>query len=199
LLLRVADGPARVVSAAFPSSDDPTSAGHFESHRDPAANSVRRCELPPLPVCRSAGFRDGIYKFSLPGVSIEVAEECSGIRSSLSLIISSLLAGYVLLQSSWCRFALSTMTVPVVILKNAARIVTIWVLGVYVDPGFLNGRLHRYGGLPFSVFALALLTPLFIALIRVKRFSCCPSKQRTSRTDLEISRIGEGQQMSGDD
>src|SRR6185295_17543510 len=41
------------------------------------------------------------FLFSLPGIDIEIAEECSGIRSGLSLFITGLLAGHVFLQSTW--------------------------------------------------------------------------------------------------
>jgi exosortase len=104
------------------------------------------------------------FKFLLPGVEIEIAEECSGIRSSLALFITSLVAGHVFLQSTWRRVAFSLFTVPVVIFKNAVRIVTISCLGVYVDPGFLHGQLHRYGGLPFSLVSLAILVPFLLLL-----------------------------------
>jgi exosortase len=104
------------------------------------------------------------FKFLLPGVEIEIAKECSGIRSSLSLFITSILAGYVFLQSDWRKVVFSLFTVPVVIFKNAMRIVTISCLGVYVDAGFLQGKLHRYGGLPFSLVSLAILVPLLFAL-----------------------------------
>jgi exosortase len=104
------------------------------------------------------------FKFLLPGVEIEIAEECSGIRSSMALFITSILAGYVFLRSYSMRFFFSLLTVPVVIFKNAVRIVTISSLGVYVDPGFLYGRLHKYGGLPFSLVSLAILLPLLMAM-----------------------------------
>jgi exosortase len=104
------------------------------------------------------------FNFLLPGVEIQIAKECSGIRSSLSLFITSILAGYLFLQSSWRRIVFSLFTIPVVIFKNAVRIVTISCLGVYVDPGFLHGRLHHYGGLPFSLVSLAILVPLLFAL-----------------------------------
>ena len=104
------------------------------------------------------------FKFSLPGVEIEIAKECSGIRSSLALFITSILAGYVFLQSNWRRVSFSLLTVPVVIFKNAVRIVTISCLGVYVNPGFFEGKLHRYGGLPFSLISLAILVPVLFAL-----------------------------------
>lgn len=115
--------------------------------------------------------REGTIRFLLPGVTIEVAEECSGIRSSSSLFISSLVAGYLLLRPGWSRIIFSAMTIPVVIFKNAVRIVTISLLGVYVDPGFLHGRLHHYGGLPFSLLALVLLAPLLMALMKAERLS----------------------------
>src|SRR3989441_5536758 len=37
------------------------------------------------------------FIFSLPGINIEVAKECSGIPSSLALFITSLLAGHLFL------------------------------------------------------------------------------------------------------
>jgi len=114
-------------------------------------------------------FREGPCKFSLPGVTIEVAQECSGIRSSLSLFICSIAAGYLFLRSSRTRTFLALASIPIVIFKNAVRIVTISSLGVYVDPGFLHGRLHRNGGLPFSLLALALLVPVLLLLMKIER------------------------------
>jgi exosortase len=103
------------------------------------------------------------FKFLLPGVEIEIAKECSGIRSSTALFITSMVAGHVFLQSNGRRVAFSLLTIPVVIFKNAVRIVTLSCLGVYVDSGFLHGKLHRYGGLPFSLISIAVLVPVLIA------------------------------------
>ena len=107
-------------------------------------------------------------KFSLPGVDIEIAEQCSGIRSSLSLFISGLVASYLLLHAAGKRVLFSLLTVPVAIFKNAVRIVTLSWLGVYVNQGFLHGRLHRYSGLPVSLLALAILAPAVLALRRLE-------------------------------
>lgn len=115
-------------------------------------------------------FRDG-FQFSLPGVAIEVAEECSGIRSGVSLVISSILAGHLFLRSNWRRVCLILFTVPIVIFKNGLRIVTISWLGVYVDRGFLYGSLHKHGGLPFSLIALALMALLLFVLRKPERNS----------------------------
>ena len=120
------------------------------------------------------------FKFLLPGVEIEIAEECSGIRSSMALLITSMVAGHVLLLSNWRKLIFSLFTVPVVIFKNAVRIVTISCLGIYVNAGFLHGKVHRYGGLFFSLISLAILVPLLLAL---------QSKERRVR---EWTKIGAG-------
>jgi exosortase len=102
--------------------------------------------------------------FSLPGVDIEVAKECSGIRSGVSLFITGLVAGHIFLRSGWRKVLLSALTLPIALFKNAVRIVTISCLGVYVDRSYLFGKLHRYGGLPFALIALAILGPTLLLL-----------------------------------
>src|SRR5262249_55035585 len=90
---------------------------------------------------------DGFF-FTLPGLAIEVAEECSGIRSSLALLITGILAGNMLLRAPWTRTALLVAIVPIAIVKNAVRIVVLSLLSIYVDMGFIPGRLHQFGGIP---------------------------------------------------
>lgn len=113
-------------------------------------------------------FRQG-FRFSLPGVEIEIAQECSGIRSSLALLMTSILSGYVFLRSWWTKGLLVLFTVPVVILKNSIRIVTISTLGVHVSRAFLYGNLHRRGGLLFALMAVLMLVPAIVALQRAER------------------------------
>jgi len=107
--------------------------------------------------------RQGL-QFSLPGVDIQIVQECSGLRSATALMITSLLAGHLFLRSSWNGLWLCLLTVPIAIFKNAVRIATISWLGVYVDRGFFYGVLHRQGGLPFSLLGLAMLVPVLLAL-----------------------------------
>jgi exosortase len=96
-------------------------------------------------------------RFSLPGLEIEVAEQCSGVRSAFALVITGLVAGQMLLRTSWARIALAMLTVPIAIFKNGIRIATISWLTSYVDEGIIHSALHRRGGLPFSLLALAML------------------------------------------
>jgi exosortase len=105
------------------------------------------------------------FRFSLPGVEIEVAEQCSGIHSGVSLFIAGLLAEHLFLCGAWKKACFTFCILPIAIFKNAVRIVTICWLGVYVNPGFLHGALHHQGGLPFSFIALALMF-LLLCLLR---------------------------------
>ncbi len=105
--------------------------------------------------------RQGLI-FVLPSVSIEVAKECSGIRSTQALLITCLLAGHLFLRTNWRRTALLVAAVPVLIIKNGIRIATLTLLAVRVDPSFLTGRLHRDGGFLFFALGMLILLPLLL-------------------------------------
>lgn len=109
--------------------------------------------------------REGM-RFSLPGLEIVIREHCSGTRSTLGLCIASILASHFFIRTWWKQLLLVVLTIPVVIFKNAVRIVTTSLLGIYVDRRFLNGPLHNYGGLLFSLLDLLILTPILFGLYR---------------------------------
>jgi exosortase len=111
------------------------------------------------------------FRFSLPGVDIEVAEQCSGIHSGLSLFIVGLLAEHALLRDNWRKACFILCIFPIAIFKNAVRIVTIAWLGIHVNPAFFHGHLHRQGGLPFSLLSLALMAGLLWLLKSPSAFS----------------------------
>ena len=101
--------------------------------------------------------RDG-FVFALPGLTIEVAKECSGIRSSLALMISGLVMAYLLLHRTWSRLALVLVIVPLTIVKNAIRIVVLSWLAIHVDPKFITGSvLHSRGGIPLFITSLVMV------------------------------------------
>jgi len=109
-------------------------------------------------------YRTG-FVFELPDLAIEIAKECSGIRSTIGLVLTSLIAGHLYLTSAWTRTLLVGAIVPISILKNGIRIAALALLTLHVDPKYLDGRLHHDGGPLFFVLALALLTPV-LALLR---------------------------------
>ena len=100
--------------------------------------------------------RDG-FIFQLPGIAIEVAKECSGIRSSISLFITSIIAGQLFLNTGWRKIVLTLVIFPITIFKNGLRIVTLGLLGSYVNPEILNTDVHKKGGIPFFFLSLMVL------------------------------------------
>ena len=109
-------------------------------------------------------------QFSLPGLDFEVGPECSGIHSSLALLMIAVVAAYIYLRSGWSRTALLVLTVPVVLLKNALRIVLITTLAVYVNRIFLDGPFHhRYGGLIFGGLGAVLFFWVLFGLQKIER------------------------------
>jgi exosortase C (VPDSG-CTERM-specific) len=104
--------------------------------------------------------RAGLF-FQLPNITIEVAQECSGIRSSWVLFITSILAANLFLKTSWRRLALVAFVIPLAILRNGFRILVIGLLCVNVGPQMIHSLIHRRGGPLF--FALSLI-PLFLVL-----------------------------------
>src|SRR5215472_11506283 len=109
--------------------------------------------------------REGLV-FHLARVTIEVAKECSGIRSSMALLILALLVAHFRLNKISHQILLVACGLFMMIVKNGIRIATLTLLAIYVDPGFLFGRLHHQGGVVFFVLALLLLLPLLTFLER---------------------------------
>jgi exosortase len=109
------------------------------------------------------------YIFAMPRLTIDIAPECSGIRSFISMLILSIVAANVLLESWWRRILLIAVAIPVMLFKNALRIATLSLLTIHVDPGIIESRLHREGGIPFFVVALVLIYPVLVMLLRSER------------------------------
>jgi exosortase C (VPDSG-CTERM-specific) len=99
--------------------------------------------------------------FELPGITLQVAQECSGIRSSWILVITGLLASHLFLRSRWRRFVLVAFVIPLGIVRNGLRIFVIAWLCVNVGPEMIDSPIHHHGGPAF--FALSLI-PLFLLL-----------------------------------
>ena len=104
--------------------------------------------------------------FELPGIVLEVARECSGIRSSWVLFITSVLASHLFLRSPWRRLVLVAFVIPLGILRNGFRILVIGLLCVHVGPHMIDSIIHRQGGPLFFVLSLI---PLFLLLWWLRR------------------------------
>ena len=94
------------------------------------------------------------------GSWVRVAQECSGIRSSWVLFISSLIASHMFLRTRWRRLVLVAFVIPLGIIRNGFRIVVIGLLCVHVGPHMIDSIIHRRGGPFFFVLSLVPLTLL---------------------------------------
>ncbi|MBM4142333.1 MAG: exosortase [Lentisphaerae bacterium] len=106
------------------------------------------------------------YVLTVPGLSLEVAEECSGINSTYALFITGVLAGRMLLNAGPNRILFAGAVIPLGILRNSFRIVSLAVLTLKVDARVLDSPLHHQGGPIYFALSLA---PLFALLLLLRR------------------------------
>jgi exosortase len=114
--------------------------------------------------------QDGVM-ISIPGLDIEVAHECSSIRSSMILLVITLVFAQVFLRSWWRKALLLVAAIPLSVAKNGLRIFTIGDLGTRVDPAFLTGRLHHNGGIIFLAISVVWMMLLLWLLRRSELLS----------------------------
>jgi exosortase len=107
--------------------------------------------------------KDGPF-LSLPGLELEVAEACSGIRSTLVLLVTSIVVGQQFLRGRGARLLFTAVVIPIGILRNSLRILVIAWLTVHVDPDVIRGPLHVHGGPLFFALSLVLLFGVLASL-----------------------------------
>jgi exosortase C (VPDSG-CTERM-specific) len=105
-------------------------------------------------------FRNG-QVMELPGTTLQVAPECSGIRSTFVLFITSLLASYMLLKSPLHRGLLVAMVIPLGIIRNGLRVLVIGLLCVHEGPHMIDSWIHHKGG---PIFFGMSLVPLLLLI-----------------------------------
>jgi exosortase C (VPDSG-CTERM-specific) len=130
--------------------------------------------------------RDGTI-FQLPGIVIEVAQECSGIRSSWVLFIASILASYLFLRRFPHRLILVLVTIPLGVLRNGFRITVIGLLCVQLGPQMIHHPIHRRGGPIFFVLSLIPLIAILWLLRQNEDRSRARVKTQLPRTPDESS------------
>ena len=92
---------------------------------------------------------------TIPGLVVEVARECSSIRSSLMLVVTTMVLAQMLLRSPWRKALVIAVAIPLSVAKNGLRIFVLGMLATRVDPSYLTGRLHHEGGIIYFMIALA--------------------------------------------
>jgi exosortase C (VPDSG-CTERM-specific) len=107
--------------------------------------------------------------FQLPGMTLQIAPECSGIRSSIVLFITSLIAGHLFLRSPWKRTILCLAVIPLALVRNGFRIFVIGELCVHVGPHMIDTPIHHQGGAIFFALSLIPFSLLTYYLVKTDR------------------------------
>jgi exosortase C (VPDSG-CTERM-specific) len=118
-----------------------------------------------LQVAGASFIRDGL-SFRLPTITLFIAPECSGIHSSLVLLITSLVAGQLFLRSPWKRTVFAMAVLPLALLRNGFRVFVIGELCTHIGPEMIDSPIHHKGGPLF--FALSLI-PFFLFLFFLRK------------------------------
>ena len=104
--------------------------------------------------CGADVIREGTMLFSPAGTfSIDVAEPCSGMRSLFAMM--ALTAGYAYFtQPTWIRRGLLfALSIPIAIIGNVSRILSIVLVAATCSSDFATGFYHDYSG--YVVFLVA--------------------------------------------
>ena len=147
-----------VFLAPFPISVEETFEGFLQQYSALTAHGMFAATGMPV-------FRDGTY-FRLPGFSMYVAPECSGIHSTIALFLTSLVAGQLLLRSPWRRTILAAVVLPIALVRNGLRVFVIGELCVRIGPEMIDSFIHHHGGPIF--FAISLIPFSLVLLWLVK-------------------------------
>jgi len=102
-----------------------------------------------VPVLRSGNI------ITLPAMSLEVAEACSGIRSLMSLITLAVIYGYFTESRLLLRGLLVVAAIPIAVAANGLRIVGTGLLVHYGNERLAEGFFHLFSG--WLVFLMSLV------------------------------------------
>ena len=100
-------------------------------------------------------YRDGNV-IHLATTSLGVAEACSGLNSLSSLVVGSLLLGYLANASLLGRIVLTVLSVPLAIAVNVLRVAGTAILADY-KPEYAEGFYHLFSGWLIFVVGFGLL------------------------------------------
>ncbi|MBE2212924.1 MAG: archaeosortase/exosortase family protein [Opitutaceae bacterium] len=112
--------------------------------------------------------RDGQI-FRLPSITMEIEQECSGIHSSVVLFITSIVAGQMFLPAGWRRWVLTLAVIPLALIRNGFRVLTLGVLCERIGPHMIDHWIHHRGGPVFFALSLVPFFAMLVLLARVGR------------------------------
>ena len=105
----------------------------------------------------------------LPGMSLEVVEACSGIRSLMSLLALAAGFGYVVERSVAARWILFLAMVPLAIISNGTRVMLTAIMATYMGPKAAEGFMHEFSGWVIFVVATAMFLGFYALMTKTRK------------------------------
>ena len=105
----------------------------------------------------------------LPGMSLEVVEACSGIRSLMSLMALAAGFGYVVERNTAARWILFLAMIPLAIISNGTRVMLTAVMANYMGPQAAEGFMHEFSGWVIFVVATVLFLGFYALMTKVRK------------------------------
>ena len=105
----------------------------------------------------------------LPGHTLFVSEDCSGLRSLTALLSMAILVGALFLRYPISRILMVAIAVGLAIFVNGIRIFMTGFLVFFVDPKLGEGFMHLTEGYLLFLVSLSILALLTWGFLRVER------------------------------
>ena len=116
----------------------------------------------------------------LAGTTLEVAEACSGIRSLQALLALGTVYAYFTQSSTWKRWILVLLSIPIAIVANAFRVSGTGILAHYWGARAAEGFYHTFSGWLIFVVAFALLLLAGAVLSKIGGAAASPGKRSSA-------------------
>ncbi|HWQ90585.1 MAG TPA: exosortase/archaeosortase family protein [Clostridia bacterium] len=123
----------------------------------------------------------------------EVAAACSGIRSLISTFAFAVVLAFVSLGAWWKRFAMIASAVPLAVLGNLLRMLSIVIAA---ELGGQDAGKWVHDGGPGGVFSLMPYIPAFIGLLLLERYLSA-REPRPPRGSIRSHQAGEPSEKLG--
>lgn len=105
----------------------------------------------------------------MPGLSLEVVEACSGIRSLISLLALAAGYGYLAEKSNVVRWFMFLAMIPLAIISNGTRVMITALMAHYIGPKAAEGFMHEFSGWVIFVVATVLFLALHSLTVTIRR------------------------------
>lgn len=110
--------------------------------------------IPDLEIHRLGSTIQYMYNRSVG--QLEVADACSGMRSTITLLAIGVAVTFMTPRPAWQRIIMLLSCVPIAMFCNVIRVIITSVLYIFVDPAYAEGTPHMVLGLVMMMVAFGM-------------------------------------------